>query len=233
VSSLELRDLVKHYHSGGETVRAVDSVSLSLTAGEFVALFGPSGSGKTTLLMLAAGLIEPDRGRVLFDGRDVAEFSPKQTAEYLREHIGIVFQSFHLMAGASALTNAAIKLMMAGGISAREARKRAVPWLDRVGLAGSHDRPPRHLSMGERQRVAIARALVGEPGVLLTDEPTGNLDSKRSREILQLLSEICHERAITGLIVTHDPQAIDHVDRVYTLQDGKLHEGVSAELALR
>jgi putative ABC transport system ATP-binding protein len=233
VSSLELRDLVKHYHSGGETVRAVDGVSLSLTAGEFVALYGPSGSGKTTLLMLAAGLIEPDRGRVLFDGRDVAEFSPKQTAEYLREHVGIVFQSFHLMAGASALTNAAIKLIMAGGISAGEARKRAVPWLDRVGLAGRHDRRPRHLSMGERQRVAIARALVGEPGVLLTDEPTGNLDSKRSREILQLLSEICHERAITGLIVTHDPQAIDHVDRVFTLQDGKLHDGVSAELALR
>lgn len=233
MSSLELRDLVKHYHSGGETVRAVDGVSLSLTAGEFVALYGPSGSGKTTLLMLAAGLIEPDRGRVLFDGRDVAEFSPKQTAEYLREHVGIVFQSFHLMAGASALTNAAIKLIMAGGISAGEARKRAVPWLDRVGLAGRHDRRPRHLSMGERQRVAIARALVGEPGVLLTDEPTGNLDSKRSREILQLLSEICHERAITGLIVTHDPQAIDHVDRVFTLQDGKLHDGVSAELALR
>ncbi|HEU0250175.1 MAG TPA: ABC transporter ATP-binding protein [Solirubrobacteraceae bacterium] len=233
MSVLELCDVVKHFHSEGETVRAIDGASLSLTGGEFVALYGPSGSGKTTLLMLAAGLIEPDEGRVLFDRRDLTDFSPKRKAEYLRENVGIVFQSFHLMAGASALTNAAIKLMMGGGISAGEARRRARPWLDRVGLAGRHDYRPRHLSMGERQRVAIARALVGEPGLLLTDEPTGNLDSERSRDILRLLSEICHERAIPGLIVTHDPLAIDHVDRIYTLQDGKLHDGLSAELSLR
>lgn len=232
MSRLELCELVKHYRGEGEIVRAVDGVSLSLTPGEFVALYGPSGSGKTTLLLLAAGLIEPDSGRVLFDGRDIGEFSPQQSAQYLREHVGIVFQSFHLMAGASALTNAAIKPVLGGHISSRKAREQARPWLDRVGLAGRHDYRPRQLSMGERQRVAIARALVGEPGVLLTDEPTGNLDSKRSREILQLLAEICHERQIPGLIVTHDPQAVDYVDRAYTLQDGKLHDGMSAELAL-
>lgn len=231
MSRLELCELVKHYHGEGEIVRAVDGVSLSLTPGEFVALYGPSGSGKTTLLLLAAGLIVPDSGRVLFDGRDISKFSRKQSAQYLREDVGIVFQSFHLMAGASALTNAAIKLVM-GGISSRQAREQARPWLDRVGLAGRQDYRPRHLSMGERQRVAIARALASEPAVLLTDEPTGNLDSKRSREILQLLAEICHEREIPGLIVTHDPQAVDYVDRAYTLQDGKLHHGVSSELAL-
>ncbi len=225
--------MVKHYRTEGETVRAVDGVSLSLDPGEFVALYGPSGSGKTTLLLLAAGLIEPDRGRVLFDGADIATFSAKQAADYLRRHVGIVFQSFHLMGGASALTNAAIKLFTDGRTSPRKARQIARPWLDRVGLADRHDSRPRHLSMGERQRVAIARALVNDPRLLLTDEPTGNLDSKRSREILQLLSEICHEREIPGLIVTHDPQAAEYADRVYTLQDGKLQDGVSAELALR
>jgi putative ABC transport system ATP-binding protein len=233
VSRLELCELVKHYRMEGETVRAVDGVSLSLDPGEFVALYGPSGSGKTTLLLLAAGLIEPDRGRVLFDGDDIATFPAKQAADYLRRHVGIVFQSFHLMGGASTLTNAAIKLFTDGRTSPRKARQMARPWLDRVGLADRYHSRPRHLSMGERQRVAIARALVNEPGLLLTDEPTGNLDSKRSREILQLLSEICHEREIPGLIVTHDPQAAEYADRVYTLQDGKLHDGANAELALR
>jgi putative ABC transport system ATP-binding protein len=229
---LELRDLVKHYRGEGETVRAVDGVSLTLKPGEFLALYGPSGSGKTTLLLMAAGLLQPDRGSVLFDGRDLARFSAREGASYRCRDVGIVFQSFHLMAGASALNNAAVKLL-ADGYSPNEARRLARPWLDRVGLGERHDHRPRQLSMGERQRVAIARALACEPRLLLADEPTGNLDSRRSRQILELLREICHERRVPGLLVTHDPHAREFVDRVHTLQDGELLEGVSTELTAR
>jgi putative ABC transport system ATP-binding protein len=232
MSALELRDLVLHYRSEGEVVRAVDGVSLTLDPGEFVALYGPSGSGKTTLLLLAAGLLAPDAGSVLFDGQDIGRFSPDESAGYRRRDVGIVFQSFHLLAGASALNNAALKLL-ADGVSFTEARRLAGPWLDRVGLAERHNYKPRQLSMGERQRVAIARALVNEPRLLLTDEPTGNLDSVRGRQVLGLLRDICHERRIPALLVTHDPQAMSFVDRVHTLHDGKLQDGVSAELALQ
>jgi putative ABC transport system ATP-binding protein len=229
MNTLLFREVVKHYRSQGETIRAVDNVSLSLTPGEFVALYGPSGSGKTTLLLLAAGLLQPDEGSVLFGNRNIGHFSPSERAYYLRHDLGIVFQSFHLMAGATALNNATIKLR-AGGVSPREAQSLARPWLDRVGLSERHDHKPRQLSMGERQRVAIARALVNSPRLLLADEPTGNLDSARSRQILGLLRDICHEQQIPGLIVTHDSQALTFVDHGYTLRDGKLCAGVSAEL---
>lgn len=232
MSRLQLCELVKHYRSEGGTVRAVDGVSLTLDAGEFVALYGPSGSGKTTLLLLAAGLLSPEQGRVLFEGRDIGDYTQSERATYRRRDVGIIFQSFHLMAGASALNNAAIK-PLADGANPKKARELARPWLDRVGLMDRHDYRPRQLSMGERQRVAIARALVNEPRLLLCDEPTGNLDSKRSLEILVLLRDICHDRRIPGLLVTHDPRAIEYVDRAYTLSDGELQEGVSAELALR
>jgi putative ABC transport system ATP-binding protein len=232
MSILKLRDLVLHYPSEGEIVRAVDGVSLTLSPGEFVALYGPSGSGKTTLLMLAAGLLQPDAGSVLFDGKDIGRFSSDENANYRRREVGIVFQSFHLLAGATALNNAAMKLL-ADGVSLGEARRLATPWLDRVGLTGRYNHKPRQLSMGERQRVAIARALVNEPRLLLTDEPTGNLDTARGRQVLGLLRDICHERGIPALLVTHDPQAMSFVDRVHNFQDGKLHDGVSPELTLQ
>ena len=230
MNTLVMLDVVKHYRSEGETIRAVDGVSLTLQAGEFVALYGPSGSGKTTLLLLAAGLVPPDEGTVCFDGRDIYRFSQKESTDY-RRSVGIIFQSFHLRAGASALNNAAMKLL-GGKTRWGEARCLARPWLDRVGLIERHDHKPRQLSMGERQRVAIARALVNSPRLLLADEPTGSLDSVRSRQILALLRDMCHEQNIPGLIVTHDPQAIAFADRVFTLKDGKLQDGVSAELAI-
>lgn len=229
MSSLELRDLVLYYRSEGEVVRAVDGVSLTLEPGEFVALYGPSGSGKTTLLLLASGLRRPDAGSRLFDGQDIGRFSQNESARYRRRDLGIVFQSFHLLPGATALNNAAFKLL-ADGVSLGEARRLAGPWLDRVGLAERHNYKPRQLSMGERQRVAIARALVNEPRLLLADEPTGSLDSARGRQVLGLLRDICHERQIPALLVTHDPQAMSFVDRVHTLHDGKLQNGVSPEL---
>jgi putative ABC transport system ATP-binding protein len=221
-AALELRGVVKHYPSGGgEIVRAVDGVSLTVSPGEFVAMYGPSGSGKTTLLLLATALIAPESGSVLFDGRNVGDLSEREGARYRLRDVGFVFQSFHLMPNTSALDNATIKLT-AEGLKLSEARRRARPWLERLGLGRRSEHTPERLSMGERQRVAIARALVNEPRLLLADEPTGNLDSRRSRETLQLLRDICHERDIPGLLVTHDADAREFVDHAYTLRDGQL-----------
>jgi putative ABC transport system ATP-binding protein len=230
VSTLELREVVKHYSSGVETIKAIDGVSLTISGGEFVALYGPSGSGKTTLLMLAAALCMPDSGSVHFDGLDLSELSERDTSVYRRRDVGFVFQAFHLMPHTSALDNATIKLT-GGGCTLREGRRRAMPWLERVGMATRAQHTPEQLSMGERQRIAIARALANEPPLILADEPTGNLDSKRSREVLALMRDICHERGIPGLLVTHDLDATQFVDRVYTLRDGHLADGMDPEPA--
>jgi putative ABC transport system ATP-binding protein len=229
VSALELRELVKHYSSGSEVVRAVDGVSLTVGAGEFVAVYGPSGSGKTTLLMLAAGLLEPDSGSVHFGGREVTRMRPREGAIFRRRELGFVFQSFHLMPTSSALDNAALKLL-ADGWSPVEAREQARPWLERVGLGDRADHTPAQLSMGECQRVAIARALANEPRLVLADEPTGNLDTRRGAEVLALLRDLCQEREIPVLLVTHDPHATALVDRIHTLRDGRLTEGLDADL---
>jgi putative ABC transport system ATP-binding protein len=230
MSALTLRDVTKHYPSGSETVRAVDGVTLEIEPGELVALYGPSGSGKTTLLLLAAGLMAPDSGSVQFGGRDIGGMSARDSAHYRLHDVGFVFQSFHLMPGTSALDNALIKLPVSG-YTVREAREKTTPWLQRVGLDARLDHRPEQLSMGERQRVAIARALVNEPNLLLADEPTGNLDSVRTREILALLRDVCHERCIPGLLVTHDAEAVSFVDRILTLRDGRLLDGLDSELA--
>jgi putative ABC transport system ATP-binding protein len=230
VSTLELREVVKHYSSGVETVKAVDGVSLKVSSGEFVALYGPSGSGKTTLLLLAAALSVPDSGSIHFDGRALEDLSERESALYRRRDVGFIFQAFHLMPHTSALDNATIKLT-GSGCTLREGRRRALPWLERVGLGARAEHTPEQLSMGERQRIAIARALANEPRLLLADEPTGNLDSKRSREVLALLRDICHEREIPALLVTHDLDATQFVDRVHTLRDGHLADGMDPELA--
>jgi putative ABC transport system ATP-binding protein len=231
VSALQLRKVVKHYSGGDELVHAVNGVSLTVSAGEFVGLYGPSGSGKTTLLLLAAGLLQADGGSIQFGASEISRMSPAEGATYRLRDVGFVFQTFHLIGGASALNNAAIKLL-ADGYSLKEAKRQAQPWLERVGLGARAEHTPERLSMGERQRVAIARALVNEPRLLLTDEPTGNLDSRRSEETLGLLREICHERQIPGLLVTHDPLASQFLDRVHTLRDGRLYDGLDAELAI-
>jgi putative ABC transport system ATP-binding protein len=226
---LELRQVVKHYPAAGEVVRAVDGVSLSVEGGEFVAVFGPSGSGKTTLLLLAAALLRPDRGSAYFNGRDLGQLSTREAARYRRSDVGFVFQSFHLMPAASALDNAALKLL-SEGLSLELAQKRARPWLERVGLAARVSHTPRELSKGECQRVAIARAFANDPRLLLADEPTGNLDTRRSREILALMRSMCDEQRIPVLLVTHDHEALPYVDRVYTLRDGNLSQGLDAEV---
>lgn len=223
-SALQLQSLVKHYRGEGEIVRAVDGVSLRLAPGEVVALYGPSGSGKSTLLMLAAALLKPDAGRVLFGDLEVSALSAGAAAAYRSRQVGLISQELHLMPGASALDNALIKLPLLG-LTLRESRARTHPWLERVGLADRAGHTPERLSMGERQRLTIARALATEPRLLLADEPTGSLDSARTREILALLREICVERAVPMLLVTHDREAVAFADRALTLRDGRIAEG--------
>jgi putative ABC transport system ATP-binding protein len=229
---LELREVVKTYVSGDEHVRAAAGISFTVAAGELVALYGPSGSGKTTLLLLAAGILRPDSGQVRFDGRDVAAMREREAAAYRMRDVGIVFQSFHLIPGASALDNATVKLL-GRGIARRDARRGAQPWLDRVGIGSKAARHPAKLSAGERQRVAVARALANEPRLLLADEPTGNLDSESGRTVLALLAEICHGQGLAVLLATHDPAALDFADRALSLRDGTLSDHVPAALTQR
>jgi putative ABC transport system ATP-binding protein len=221
VALLELEELVKHYRGGEEPVRAIAGVTLEVEPGELVALHGPSGSGKTTLLLLIAALLRADSGTISFDGRRLDELSESQACDYLHRDVGFVHQGPQLMPRVSALENTSMKLLL-GGMGMREAQTQALPWLARVGLSDSLERTPERLSAGERQRVAIARALAGAPRLILADEPTGNLDSARSVEIVELLAEVAHERGAAVLLVTHDVEAADVADRRFTLRDGKL-----------
>jgi putative ABC transport system ATP-binding protein len=220
---LELQRVHKRYRSGQEIVRALDDVSLTLAEGEMLALQGPSGSGKTTLLLLAAAALQADAGVVSYDGTDLAGLGERQRAQYRLAEIGLIAQNPRLMARVSAVENAATKLLL-GGIALDDARRRALLWLGRVGMQERAERTPEELSGGERQRVAIAQALAGEPRLLLADEPTANLDSERSREIVALLSELAHEHSKAVLLVTHDPEAAASADRVLRLRDGRVQE---------
>jgi putative ABC transport system ATP-binding protein len=219
---LELERVVKHYQAADdEEVRAVDGVSLEVRAGEMVALQGPSGSGKTTLLLLIAGLLKADAGAIRFAGREIGSLSENEASEYLMRDIGFIYQSVQLMPRTSVLENASLKLVL-GGMGTREAKDRTTPWLERLGLGNRLAHTPEQLSGGERQRVAIARALAGEPRLVLADEPTGNLDSARSVEIVQLLHAIAGERGAAVVLVTHDSEAALLADRRYRMRDGAL-----------
>jgi putative ABC transport system ATP-binding protein len=218
---LELRDLVKHYESvGGETVRAVDGVSLQVGAGEMVALYGPSGSGKTTLLLMVATLLQPTAGAILIGGRDVGRLSAREASRLRLSELGFIRQSFDLLPGVSAIDNSVLKLLRAKRW--RAAQREVLPLLERLGLGERLHHRSETLSMGERQRVMIARALSTEPKLLLADEPTGSLDTQRGREVLELLRELCRERGVAIVLVSHDPMASHYADRVYSLRDGRL-----------
>jgi putative ABC transport system ATP-binding protein len=220
---LRLDNVVKHYCVGdGEIVRAVDGVSLSMSAGELVALYGPSGSGKTTLLMLIAGLMIPDSGSVAVNGQEVSTLSERERAHYRRSELGFIRQSLDLIPGVRADDNAALKLLATSG--RRDAQRKVAPLLERLGLDGRLLQRAEQLSMGERQRVMIARALSTEPSLVLADEPTGSLDTDRGREVLTLLADVCHERDMGVLLVTHDPRAAAFADHVHALCDGRLVE---------
>jgi putative ABC transport system ATP-binding protein len=219
--ALALRELVKHYTvAGGELVRAVDGVSLELDAGEMLALYGPSGSGKTTLLLLIAALLAPSAGRVLIAGRDVSRFSEREASHFRLTELGFIRQSFDLLPGVSTIDNACLKLLATRPW--RQAQREITPLLERLGLGERLAHRADTLSMGERQRVMIARALSSGPRLLLADEPTGSLDTRRGHEVLKLLRELCVERSVAVVLVSHDPAAAQYADRVLTLADGKL-----------
>jgi len=228
---MELVDVTKVYLQGRRSVQAVRGVSMTVVGGEFVSIMGPSGSGKSTLMHLMGALDTPSGGKALFHGQDLNTMSDRERSLLRRTRLGFVFQFFNLLPTLRADENVALPLLL-GGWTRANALKQAIASMERVGIAHRADHFPEAMSGGEMQRVAIARALVTDPEAVLCDEPTGNLDSKRSREILSLLSDICHDRNIPGLLVTHDPQAVEYVDHAYTLSDGKLQEGVSPELAL-
>jgi putative ABC transport system ATP-binding protein len=218
---LELRDLVKHYPSlVGEPVRAVDGVSLTVQAGEMVALYGPSGSGKTTLLLMIATLLAPTSGSVLIGGRDTCVLSEREASRFRLTELGFIRQSFDLLPGVSAIDNSVLKLL--GTMRWRQARSEIEPLLVRLGLGERLHHRSETLSMGERQRVMIARALSTSPRLLLADEPTGSLDTQRGREVLELLRELCRERGVAVVLVSHDPMAAHYADRVLVLRDGQL-----------
>jgi putative ABC transport system ATP-binding protein len=226
---LELRELVKHYPGvGGESVRAVDGVSLQVAAGEMVALYGPSGSGKTTLLLMVATLLKPTAGAVLIGGRDVASLSEREASDFRLAELGFIRQNFDLLPGVTAIDNAVLKLLKT--VRWKEAHRQITPMLERLGLAGRVQHRAEMLSMGERQRVMIARALSTQPRLLLADEPTGSLDTQRGREVLELLRELCSERQVAIVLVSHDPMAARYADRVFALRDGRL-TGYEPDLA--
>ncbi|HTR89703.1 MAG TPA: ABC transporter ATP-binding protein [Solirubrobacteraceae bacterium] len=226
---LELEQVVKHYRGAEEEIRAVDGVSLTVAAGEMLALQGPSGSGKTTLLQLIAALQRVDGGAIRYAGRDLGGISEEEACDYRLRDLGFVYQTPRLMPKVSALENASLKLLL-GGVEMRAAREHAARWLARVGLADRMGHTPERLSGGERQRVAIARALAGEARLILADEPTGNLDSVRSMEIVELLRTVAREREAAIVLVTHDSEVAAVADRRCTLRDGKLMEGLLEEL---
>jgi putative ABC transport system ATP-binding protein len=218
---LELRSLEKHYSAvGGETVRAVDGVSLSVAGGEMLALYGPSGSGKTTLLLMVATLLKPTGGEVLIGGRDVSSLTEREASAFRLSELGFIRQNFDLLPGVSAIDNAVLKLLKE--MRWRDAQREITPLLERLGLGGRLHHRAETLSMGERQRVMIARALSTGPRLLLADEPTGSLDTQRGREVLELLAELCRERDVAVVLVSHDPMAARYADRVLSLRDGKL-----------
>jgi putative ABC transport system ATP-binding protein len=224
---LELQRVVKRYRSGGEDVAAVDGVSLHVQEGEMLALQGPSGSGKTTLLLLAACVLRADGGSVRYRGRDLAHMSDQDAAQYRLSEVGLIVQRPQLMAHVPAVENAATKLLI-GGVPVPEAHERALQALEVVGLGQRARRTPQELSGGERQRVAIAHVLAAEPKLILADEPTANLDSQRSREIVALLAQLARERGVGVLLVTHDAEAAAAADRVLALRDGRIEVATQA-----
>jgi len=219
---LEMRDLKRHYQMGASTVRALDGVSLAVREGEFLGLLGTSGSGKSTLLNLIAGLDRPTEGSLRIFDKDLAQMSSVELSLHRRQNVGIIFQSFNLVSTMTAAENVALAMMFAG-VARAEREREASRLLETMGLAGRQQHRPRELSGGEQQRVAIARALSNKPHLLLADEPTGNLDSRTSHEIMTLLKALNERDGKTVIMVTHDASLAEaYAHRIVTLLDGAI-----------
>lgn len=218
-------DLWKIYRVGDVEVQALRGINLAIDRGEFVAVMGTSGSGKSTLMNILGCLDQPTRGRYQLDGLDVATAKPDLLAELRNRQIGFVFQNFNLIPRTSALENAQLPLFYRG-VSIKEQRQQAAAALQRVGLAGREQHYPAQLSGGQQQRVAIARALVGAPSILFADEPTGNLDTASSREIMVILEQLNREDGITIILVTHEPDIAAYASRELVMKDGQVVQDV-------
>jgi putative ABC transport system ATP-binding protein len=222
-----IEDLHKHYHLGNQVVKALNGVTLSIDKGEYVAIMGPSGSGKSTLMNLIGALDTPTKGRYVLNGTDVSHLSDDELAEIRNREIGFVFQTFNLLPRYSALDNVVLPLIY-GGVPKEERYKRGEEALRNVGLADRMFHKPNELSGGQRQRVAVARALVNHPSLILADEPTGNLDSKTSVDIMRLFDRI-HAEGNTIVLVTHEEDIAMHAQRIVRLRDGIVESDVMNE----
>ena len=229
---VELNDIYKTYRLGEVDVPVLKGVSLTVERGELVALMGASGSGKSTLMNILGCLDRPTSGQYLLEGKDVSRLSSDERAHVRNEKIGFVFQSFNLLARTSALENVMMPLTYShGAIPERDARRRAGEMLERVGLGSRVHHQPSQLSGGQQQRVAIARALINRPPLLFADEPTGNLDSRTSEEVLQMFKELNREDGITIILVTHAMEVAEHANRAIRIRDGLIESGAYAEHA--
>ena len=224
---IEMQDIVKQYTLGGETIYALDHVSLRVEKGEYVTIIGPSGSGKSTLMNLIGCLDTADSGTYLLNGKPIRKYREKQLAEVRSKQIGFIFQGFNLLPKLSALENVELP-MIYQGVRATERKKRAMAALERVGLGGRMKHRPNQLSGGQQQRCAIARAIAVNPSLILADEPTGNLDQKTGREILNIFDEL-HQAGNTIVLITHDPKVALCGQRMIRIEDGRLYEPKEAD----
>jgi len=218
---IELKSVTKKYKMGDETIYALNDVNLSIKKGEFVAIVGPSGSGKTTLADIIGGLDQPDSGEIIIENQSLARYKDKELSLYRNKKIGFVFQTFNLQSDYTALENVMLPLILAKKIP-KERKVIAEECLRAVGLEDRINHKPNQLSGGQRQRVSIARALANEPEIIIADEPTGNLDSSKGKEIINLLKDLNENKGITLIIITHDLNIAKEADRIISLHDGKI-----------
>jgi putative ABC transport system ATP-binding protein len=218
---IELKNVTKTYELGGEKIYALNKIDLKINDGDFIAIVGPSGSGKSTLANIIGGLDCPDSGSVVVDGTEIGKMRDRELSDYRNKAVGFIFQSFNLQPALTALENVTIPLIFAH-TKPRERDQKALDMLKKVGLGDRTKHRPSELSGGQRQRVCIARALVNNPKLVIADEPTGNLDSTRGKEIIALLKDLNHSLGITIIIITHDHSVASETRKVLTMKDGNL-----------
>jgi len=224
---ISVKNLVKTYVVGEVEVRALRGVNLDVDPGEFLAVTGPSGSGKSTFMHIAGCLDRPTSGQYFLDGDDVSRMSRDQLAAVRNRKIGFVFQGFNLLSRTSALDNVELPLLYQGGLKGPERHKRAIDVLTAVGLGNRSDHHPNQLSGGQQQRVAIARSLINNPSILLADEPTGNLDTRTSIEVMDIFQKLNRERGITVLLITHELDIAEYGTRIVSFRDGQVVKDVA------
>ena len=227
---ISVRNLSKTYHVGEHSVHALRSISLDVDPGEFVAVIGPSGSGKSTLMHILGCLDQPTSGQYFLEGRDVSQLSDDEVSLVRNKQIGFVFQGFNLLTRTSALENVELPLLYGTeNVSSAQRKKRAMAALEAVGLESRWDHHTNQLSGGQQQRVAIARALLNDPSILLADEPTGNLDSKTSIEVMEIFQSLQRERGITVVLITHEMDVAQYGSRIVTFKDGNIVSDIDNE----